>query len=73
MGVILNHTVLLTIAETGLLGLYGLYSEQWRQRIRLPFLQWKFNRNAERRHLVQNCKTDYFFLKQSMKNWITSW
>ncbi len=72
IGINLHHTWLLTLSEIGLIGLYATWCEQWRQRIRLPFTQWKYNLNKHRRHLVKQCKTDYFFLKQSMRNWIMS-
>lgn len=73
VGITQEQTWLLTLANIFLIGLYGLYCERWRQRIRLPFLQWKFNRNADKKQLVELCKTDYFFLKQSIKQWISTW
>lgn len=71
LGVLLAYTWPLTIALIGLLGVYGLLSERWRQHLRAPLLRLKY-RYGTRRQVVENAKTDYFWLKQSVSNWLKS-
>jgi len=70
VGVSMHHTWALTLAEIVMVGFYGAYAERWRQSIRLPLRRFRYSLNGNKRHLIQQCKTDYFFLKQSMKQWI---
>jgi len=71
LGVLLAYTLPLTIGLIGLLGVYGLLSERWRQHLRAPLLRLKY-RYGVKAQLVENAKTDYFWLKQSVSNWLKS-
>lgn len=71
LGWLLSYTVALTIGLIGLIGGYGLLTERWRQHLRAPLLRLKYRYGA-RRQLVENAKTDYFWLKQSVSKWLKS-
>jgi len=69
VGVYMNYTWTLTIALIGLIGCYGILSERWRQELRLPFRRFRYA-FGKRKTVVRNCRTDYFWLKKSIMNWL---
>lgn len=71
LGLVFSYTWALTIGLVGLIGAYGLLAERWRQHLRAPLLRLRFQ-SRSRRQAVENAKTDYFWLKQSVLKWLNS-